>query len=132
MATLDAATSRTALNLPDTGGILWGDALTGLYGDQLTNRIPDIILVPKPGTLYSLTVTKISDHGSFNDDDVRVALLMSNPRLPTMTIDEPVETRQIACTILKALGTNCDALTSQQTEPTTYLPPVGWAFGHAK
>ena len=98
----------------------------------MVDRIPDIILVPKPGTLYTLTATKISDHGSFNDDDVRVALLMSNPRLPTMTIDEPVETRQIACTILKALDISCDALMSEQTEPSMCLPPMGWAFGHAR
>src|SRR5205823_5103765 len=116
--------------------IVSGADRAAVYGDpadpNLVARIPDIILNPVPGTLYSLSPTKIADHGSFNEDDLHVALLVSSSRLPQMTIDEPVETRQIACTILRALGMTCDALTSQQTDPTMCLPPMGWAFGHGK
>jgi hypothetical protein len=129
---------RGALNLvaddpatPDDEGILSGSAVADFYGVALgDSRLPDIILKPLPGTLYSLSKTKIADHGSFNEDDVHVALIVSNPRLGQMIIDDPVETRQIACTILRALGQNCDSLQSQAIEPSTCLPPMGWAFGH--
>jgi len=33
-----------------------------------------------------------------------------------------VETRQIACTILKALSMTCNALTSEAVEPSKALP----------
>ena len=71
---------------------------------------------------YGTSATKIADHGGFGDDDVHVALLVSQTSLPNKTIDDPVETRQIACTILKALALECDALTSQQIEPSQFLP----------
>ncbi|MDP9324342.1 MAG: hypothetical protein M3P13_11965, partial [Acidobacteriota bacterium] len=105
------------------GGVLWGAALAALYPDPLTDsRTPDIILLPVPGTVYTTAATKIADHGGFGDDDVHVALLVSNPGLPQKTIDDPVETRQIACTILKALGMLCDGLQSQRVEPSKFLP----------
>jgi len=130
VAAIDA--NRAALNL--TSGpeaILWGPDLAALYPDPLTDaRTPDIILSPKPGTVYVAPVlisgapmwTKIADHGSFYDDDVRVGLLVSNPRFATEVVDTPVETRQIACTILVALGLDCAKLDAQQVEPSTFLP----------
>ena len=108
--------------------------LAALYPDPLTDaRTPDIILSPKPGTVYVAPVlisgapmwTKIADHGSFYDDDVRVGLLVSNPRFATEVVDTPVETRQIACTILVALGLDCAKLDAQQVEPSTFLPHPG-------
>jgi hypothetical protein len=108
------------------GGVLWGAALAALYPDPLTDsRTPDIILLPVPGTVYTPpvpTATKIADHGGFGDDDVHVALLVSNPTLPKKTIDDAVETRQIACTILKALTMDCDGLQSEHLEPSKFLP----------
>jgi hypothetical protein len=66
--------------------------------------------------------TKIADHGGFGEDDVHVALLVSQPSLPRKVIHDAVETRQIACTILKALALSCDDLTSQRVEPSRFLP----------
>jgi len=104
-------------------GILWGQALTALYADPLTDsRTPDIILLPTPGTVYTTSATKIADHGGFGEDDVDVGLLVSNPSLPRKTIDDEVETRQIACTILKALDLDCDDLDSEHIEPSKFLP----------
>jgi hypothetical protein len=51
-----------------------------------------------------------------------VALLVSNPSLPSKTIRDQVETRQIACTILKALEIPCNGLMSEQLEPSRFLP----------
>jgi type I phosphodiesterase/nucleotide pyrophosphatase len=117
----------TGIDPSATGqGVLWGAALAALYPDPLTDsRTPDIILLPVPGTVYTppvATATKIADHGGFGDDDVHVALLVSNPSLSRKIIDDPVETRQIACTILKALGMGCEGLQSERVEPSKFLP----------
>ena len=104
-------------------GILSGAKLMALFPDPLTDsRTPDIVLLPIPGTVYTTSATKIADHGGFSEDDVHVALLVSQTSLPNKTINDPVETRQIACTILKALALACDELTSQQVEPSKFLP----------
>ena len=106
--------------------MLWGANLAALYPDPLSDsRTPDIILLPVAGTVYTppvATATKIADHGGFGEDDVHVALLVSSPRIPAKVIDDPVETRQIACTILKALGMDCDGLQSERVEPSKFLP----------
>lgn len=94
-----------------------------MFADPLTDsRAPDIILLPTPGTVYTTSGTKIADHGGFGEDDVHVALLVSNALLTQKTIDDPVETRQIACTILKALALDCAGLLSQRVEPIKFLP----------
>src|SRR5205823_1054896 len=104
-------------------GVLWGDDLAALYADPRSDsRAPDIILFPVAGIVYTTSKTKIADHGSFRDDDVHVALLVSKGSEESKTIDYPVETRQIACTILKALDMGCDGLMSEQIEPSTALP----------
>ncbi len=107
-------------------GVLWGTDLAALYPDPLTDaRTPDIILRAIPGTVYTppvATSTKIADHGGFGDNDVHVALLVSNPRMPRKTIDDAVETRQIACTILQALALDCHQLESESVEPSKALP----------
>jgi type I phosphodiesterase/nucleotide pyrophosphatase len=103
--------------------ILWGPQLAALYADPATDaRVPDIIILPTPGTVYTTSTTKIADHGGFGEEDVHVALLVSNPLLPSKTIGDPVETRQIACTILKALSLACGGLMSEQIEPSKFLP----------
>jgi hypothetical protein len=104
-------------------GILSGAELAARYQDPLTDsRGPDIILQPIPGTVYTTSGSKIADHGGFGDDDVHVALLVSKGSGQGKTIDYPVETRQIACTILKALDMDCDGLLSEQIEPSRALP----------
>jgi len=104
-------------------GVLWGDDLAALYADPRTDsRAPDIILFPVAGTVYTTSKTKIADHGGFRDDDVHVALLVSSGLEGPKTIDDHVETRQIACTILKVLGLDCGGLMSEQIEPSKFLP----------
>jgi type I phosphodiesterase/nucleotide pyrophosphatase len=103
--------------------ILWGPELAAKYADPQTDaRVPDIIILPTPGTVYTTSGSKIADHGGFGEEDVHVAMVVSNAALPAKTIDDPVETRQIACTILKALTLSCDGLMSEQIEPSKFLP----------
>jgi hypothetical protein len=104
-------------------GVLWGVDLAALYADPRSDsRVPDIILFPVAGTVYTTSKTKIADHGGFRDDDVHVALLVSRGLGQPKTIDDPVETRQIACTILTTLGLDCGGLMSEQIEPSKFLP----------
>jgi hypothetical protein len=117
---LDTPANRAAARI-DT--ILWGPELTALFADPLTDsRAPDIALIATPGTVYTTAATKIADHGSFSDDDAHVALLVSASSMRMRTIDDPVETRQIACTILKSLSLGCRGLMSEQIEPSKALP----------
>src|SRR5207247_1682172 len=120
VAALNQPANRAAARVAQ---VLSGDVLTALFADPLTDsRTPDIILVPEPGTVYTTSATKIADHGGFGDEDVHVALLVSKTSLPNKTITDPVETRQIACTILKSLALECDGLLSEQVEPSKFLP----------
>ncbi|HEU4389456.1 MAG TPA: alkaline phosphatase family protein [Blastocatellia bacterium] len=120
VAALNTPANRAAARI---NTILSGPDLAALYPDPLTDtRTPDIILLPIPGTVYTTSATKIADHGSFGEDDVHVALLVSNPRIPRKVINQPVETRQIACTILKSLGLSCRGLASERIEPSRALP----------
>jgi predicted AlkP superfamily pyrophosphatase or phosphodiesterase len=111
------------LTSPRIAGIISGAELTALFADPaIDSRTPDIVLVPEFGTVYTTAATKIADHGGFGEDDVHVALMVSQRSLQRRTISDAGETRQIACTILTALALSCDRLDSQQLEPSTFLP----------
>lgn len=118
MAALEA--DRVGANTTRTAQIFSGHVRFGI--PEKDSRVPDIVMVPLPGTVYTTSLTKIADHGSYVSDDTLVGLLVSNPLLSQKTIGDPVETRQIACTILKALAMNCGKLESQRSEPSKALP----------
>jgi len=46
----------------------------------------------------------LAEHGGFAHDDRNVALLVAHPALHSCVFNDEVETRQIAPTILNALG----------------------------
>lgn len=104
--------------------ILWGESLKLMFNDPLQDRrTPDIVVVPNPGTIYAPVGSKlIAGHGGFNKDDTNVALLVANPRLRTRLIKTPVETTQIAPTILTALGIDPQGLQAVRMEKTCTLP----------
>jgi len=104
--------------------VLWGEPLKLMFNDPLRDkRLPDIVVVPNPGTTYAPVDTKlIASHGGFNKDDTNVALLVANPRLQTRLIKTPVETTQIAPTILAVLGIDPQGLQAVRMEKTRTLP----------
>jgi len=57
-------------------------------------------------------------------DDTNVMMLLSYPGFKATTITTPVETMQVAPTILQALRLNPNALQSVQMEGTQPLPGV--------
>jgi Type I phosphodiesterase / nucleotide pyrophosphatase len=121
--------SPATANIAGIGQIFWGPGITQLYnapglppnGDP---RTPDILVTPNVGVTYSSSSKKLAEHGGFAHDDVNVMLLVSNPNFEPRTITTPVETLQIAPTILKALGLDPNELQAVQKEHTQVLPAV--------
>ncbi len=87
-------------------------------------RTPDIIVTPNIGVTYSNSSKKQAEHGGFAHDDTNVIMLLSNPNLKPATITAPVETAQVAPTILQSLGLDPKALQAVQQEGTQVLPGV--------
>jgi hypothetical protein len=120
-------TSPATNNVAGIGEILSGPGiaqmfnLPGLppYGDP---RTPDIIVQPNIGVTYSGSSKKLAEHGGFSHDDTNVMMLLANPSFPAGTVTSPVETYQIAPTILAALGLDPEKLDAVREEGTQVLP----------
>jgi type I phosphodiesterase/nucleotide pyrophosphatase len=87
-------------------------------------RSPDIIVAPNVGVTYSGSTSMIGDHGGFAHDDTNVVLLVANPSFTAQTVSAVVATRQVAPTIVKALGLSPYLLDAVQIEGTPVLPEV--------
>jgi hypothetical protein len=81
-------------------------------------RTPDIIVTPNIGVTYSGSGKKLAEHGGFAHDDTNVIMLLSNPSMSPGRVTSPVDTYQIAPTILAALGLDPGGLTAVQKEGT--------------
>jgi hypothetical protein len=118
-------------NIAGIGQIFSGPALPLLYDTPGVPpndpRTPDIIVVPNVGVIYTGSSKKLAEHGGFAHDDTNVMMLVSNPYFKANTVTLPVETRQIAPTVLAALGFNPQMLNAVQAEGTQVLP--GLNFG---
>ena len=109
--------------------IIAGEALKLRFNDPAVDpRVPDIIVQPMLGTLYVSPESQfIAEHGGMTDPDMHVALLLSMPGFTARVIKFPVQTTQVAPTILKALGLEPTALKSVQIEKTPVLPGLRFA-----
>ena len=105
------------------GEIFAGPSLTLQFNDPLTDsRTPDIIVAPNVGVIYTGGTGKVAEHGGFAYDDRNVLLIVSNPKYKPATFVDQVETRQIAPTIVKALGLDPNQLSAVKAEHTETLP----------
>ena len=66
--------------------------------------------------LYTGKVSKIAEYGGFSHDDTNVMMLVYNPEMNAKMVNSPVETMQIAPTILAELGLNTGELRAVQKE----------------
>jgi hypothetical protein len=89
-------------------------------------RTPDIAVAPNAGVIYTGSAAKQEEHGGFGDDDTNVIILLSNPSLLPKTVTTPVETIQVAPTILKALQLDPSNLEAVRKEGTAVLPGVNF------
>jgi arylsulfatase A-like enzyme len=122
-------TSPPQNNIAGIGEIFWGPAIGTMFnlpglppsGDP---RTPDIVITTNVGVIYTGGQKKVMEHGGFARDDTNVMMLLENPRFSPSTVTSPVQTAQIAPTILKALGLDPQALQAVRIERTQSLPGV--------
>lgn len=96
------------------------------FGVPLSDpRHPDVWGVVQVGVVYT-GGTKIAEHGGANPADRDVPILLYAPgAVAPGSHRQPVETTQIAPTILDLLGLDPEALQAVQIEGTRVLPGVG-------
>jgi len=83
-------------------------------GDE---RVPDLIGIAQYGTVYTGGTGKIAEHGGDNEADRHVPIVVSGGPVPAGGLnDNPVETTQVAPTILQLLGLDPNALQAVQLE----------------
>src|SRR5262245_21708558 len=116
-------------NIAGIGEIFSGPAIGTMFnlpslppsGDP---RTPDIVITTNVGVIYTGGKKKVMEHGGFARDDTNVMLLVANPTLAPATVTSPVETAQIAPTILQALGLDPQSLQAVRVEHTQSLPGI--------
>jgi hypothetical protein len=124
-------------NIAGIGQIFSGPAIGQMYnlpglpptGDP---RTPDIIVTRNIGVTYSGSTKKLAEHGGFSHDDTNVIMLLSNPSLSRKRVTSPVETAQIAPTILAALGLDPERLIAVREERTQVLPGLDLDTGKSR
>ena len=103
--------------------IIYGERLQDYgYGNPLTDpAVPDIIVNPHDGIIYTTSTKKIEEHGGIHNDDRDVACFVSNPKLQSRKICTRTSTKQVAVTILRALGLDEEKLQGAEIEGTRAL-----------
>ena len=84
-------------------------------------RYPDVFGEVQEGVVYAKP-TKLAEHGGMNTGDRHVLMVVNGPGVPAQVDSAPVDTAQVAPTILTLLGLDPDALTAVTTEGTRTLP----------
>ena len=100
-----------------------GAAAAQLFGvDHSDPRVPDVIGISQYGVVYTGHMGKIAEHGGDHTEDRNVPILVVLPGAPLGTaVTKPVETTQIAPTILELLGLNPKELIAVRVEGTQSL-----------
>ncbi|MBV9208104.1 MAG: alkaline phosphatase family protein [Actinobacteria bacterium] len=103
-----------------------GAASAAFYGVPVSDpRYPDVTGIARYGTVYTGGKSKIAEHGGDASQDRNVPILVVLPGLRYgFGVRIPVETTQIAPTILTLLGLNPLELQAVQIEHTRALPGV--------
>jgi hypothetical protein len=103
--------------------VMAGDELKLKFNNPLhDSRVPDLIVQPQYGTIYTGSTKKNAEHGGFSFGDTNVGLIVSNPGLRPSVVKTPVATSQVAPTILQTLGLNPNTLKAVRVENTPALP----------
>jgi len=100
-----------------------GEAAADSFGVKPGDpRVPDIFGIAKVGTVFTGGHGKIAEHGGTNPQDRDVPLVVSGAALGEHGVsNQPVETTQIAPTILSLLGLRPSALKAVRLEGTKVL-----------
>src|SRR6478735_371093 len=114
-----------------------GSELADTFGDPQSAtdllaaaRAPNVYVQPDLGVIYTTSLVIHAEHGGGAQDDINVPLLISNPGITShVSIIEPVSTKQVAMTILRALTLDGTKLTAAAAEKTKGLPGISWGPG---
>jgi len=100
-----------------------GQAAAQFIGvSQLDPRVPDVIGITQYGVVYTSHKAKIAEHGGDHNEDRNVPILITWPgATPGTNNNTPVETTQIAPTILELLGISPSELQAVVIEGTQPL-----------
>jgi len=103
--------------------VLWGESLQLMMGNPIQDdRLPDLVVIPDFGGIYAPAGDmSLAAHGGFSEEDTHVALLLSSPGLSSRMIKTPVQTTQVAPTILQVLGIDTETLQAVRREITSVL-----------
>jgi Type I phosphodiesterase / nucleotide pyrophosphatase len=104
---------------------------TGAAADRLMaarvgdSRTPDLVGLVQPGVVYTGNVKKIAEHGGDSTEDRDVPLLVAGAGVRHgQVVAQPVQTTQIAPTILTLLGLNPAGLSGVRLDHTRVLPQL--------
>lgn len=88
--------------------------------------VPDVIGIAQQGSVYAGSkLSKIAEHGGFARQDRNVPIMVWRAGIEQgKTVKEPVETTQIAPSILHLLGLNPNKLKAVRIENTRVLPEL--------
>ena len=119
VTTLSEPANQQALGIQE---IFAGQSLINKFNDPTKDpRTPDIVLKVNTGVIFT-GGSKIAEHGGLNEDDVHVALLVSNPQIRRETVSTPVTNQQVAPTIIQALGFDPNQLQAVRQDAIRVLP----------
>ena len=98
------------------------------FGTPINNPfVPDIIVQPDLGIIYTTSKKKVEEHGGLSADDRNVACFVSSPRIrKARKFTQRIFTTQIAPLILEALGIDGGELEGVRAEGTEILPGFDW------
>jgi Type I phosphodiesterase / nucleotide pyrophosphatase len=85
-------------------------------------RAPDLVGIVQHGVVYTGGTSKIAEHGGDDPQDRHVPLIVAGPGLSHGTVATPVETTQIAPTIMRLLGFDPRLLIAVREQGTRVLP----------
>jgi len=117
-----AILEKNAVAIGADAGQIYSGAAIGLQFNTQDSRSPDIIVTPNVGVIYTGGTKKVAEHGGFAHDDVNVMMLVSNPDLKPRAFFAPVQTAEVAPTVLKILGLDPMSLDAVRIEGTQVLP----------
>ncbi|MGZ0147185.1 alkaline phosphatase family protein [Kribbella sp. WER1] len=104
---------------------IWAGAQAArFFGVPVGNgRYPDVFGKVQEGVVYAKP-TKLAEHGGMNPGDRHVLMLVSGAGVRTQVVRTPVETTQVAPTVLALLGLDPLSLRAVQVEGTRVLPEL--------
>lgn len=112
--------ARSTLQIQD---LIYGERLVAMgFGNPLIDpAVPDIIIRPELGVIYTTSKSKIAEHGGLSEDDRQVACFVSNSGLKMRKVSGHISTQRIGPTVLKVLGLSPRALQGAVAEEVPLL-----------